>query len=561
VGTTEITYSGHFATITPDNCAAASAFGNVVAFLENREVSLPSAEAGVTEPYHTRFLSLPVPSSEKTGLIPPSDDALDEGPGRYLLSLDVLPEGPGAAWRFGRGDARLRNHSGDQDGGVDILLVPPQQHKGVANVHGMIYIHRRSGSLMLRSTSSHPMRYLSAAPDGKDLVLRSGDQTVIYKTANRLRIGELDYLLTIHVEHEGHFETLRNQFISTILEEPALPHPKLDPIPKPYHQKMGGYVMHRTISAGAFGVVRSGVSSKSGDPVAIKRLSRKGNPSAIETEIRIARIFTPAENGMDGVIPILSAWCEHGSPSPCGDAFEDFFVAMPLARTDFAHASWESMPMTTRLKLFWHTLVGLSRIHAAGVMHRDISAKNLLIQSFDPPIAAICDFGKATQKVQSTYTAIGPIETVAPEVWSAAAQGYGPVVDVWSLGYAWLTTYGSLRHVFSSQRDHKTDEGRARRIRVELEKRVRADETGIPRALADLLGRMLEFQPARRYTAAQALQHHVWRDLTRPSDSGEEKEAKRRRLLTPEPEPSGTSPIPDTEVSPTSTLPLGARGS
>ncbi|KAK0649985.1 kinase-like domain-containing protein [Cercophora newfieldiana] len=473
--TPEVLYSGAFATLTPDGSAASSAFNDlVVALLENPD------SAAKPEPYHAQFLCLEFPSSPPAEPSSPSSSFSSSTTpygaptprGCYRLSLDVLPEGPGGAWRIGKGSAR----AGDDSRGVDLLLLPPGQHKGtgVANVHALISIHALSGAFMLRSASSRPIIYLSAAEDGADLVLRQGDQAVLHKTVNRLRIGALDFILSFSVEQEHHFQAIRDTFITSILEQSVAPHPQLDVIPQPYHQKVARFIMHKSISAGAFGMVRSAVESTTGRPVAVKRLSCKGSreSSAVEVEARIASLFS-SDDPRSGVIPLLSSWCEHNARFPCGRSPEDVFLAMPLAHTDFGHADWRSISEESRISLFHDTLVGLERIHAAGIMHRDISLKNLLIRSLDPPTAAICDFGKATKQPQSFNTAIGPIETVAPEVWTSTPRSpYRRTADIWSLGYAWLSTFGHLRGIVSADGSLKTDEARARGIRRELDTRI-----------------------------------------------------------------------------------------
>ena len=589
--TPEVVYCGDFATLVPENASATSALNAVVAFLEtgtttatataaSDDQSHPSSTStSAEEPYHRRFLSLELPSPPSPSLAPEtespassfssttSDRPTPAARGHYRLSLDILPEGPASSWRIGKGSRNKHVTEHNTQRGVDILLVPPNEHhgSGVANVHALLAIHPLSGALMLRSTSSHPVIYLSAAEDGGDVVLCRGEQTVIFKAVNRLRFGALDYILTMRVEVESHFQVLRDQFITTILEAPALPHPKLDVMPQPYHHKAAGYIMHKPISTGAFGMVRSAIDSSTGNPLAVKRISikNKRDTHAIHLEVRIAQLFRhdgPGTGAESGVIPVLSSWCEHNQRPPCGSAPEDAFLAMPLALADFGDTDWPSIDMTDRLALFRGTLVGLARIHAAGIMHRDISPKNLLVCSYNPPIAAICDFGKATQSRHSTTTAIGPIPMVAPEVWTASPRRpYGPALDIWSLGYAWLSTFGPLNWVLSSAGNAKTDESRCRGIHRVLDDRARKGE--VPRRLGALMQSMLAYEPSQRCTAAQALEHSVWDpppiasrpvvDLAGVSDG--QGPAKRPRLLTPEPEhtPKGraadTPLLPDTQ--------------
>ncbi len=74
-------------------------------------------------------------------------------------------------------------------------------------------------------------------------------------------------------------------------------------------------------------------------------------------------------------------------------------------------------------------------MHEMRVMHRDIRPQNMLLLSENPPRAAICDYGKAIEAEVSRDTRIGPIHTLAPEVWTAAESGYTRSIDVWAFNY------------------------------------------------------------------------------------------------------------------------------
>ena len=113
--------------------------------------------------------------------------------------------------------------------------------------------------------------------------------------------------------------------------------------------------------------------------------------------------------------------CEHGCPEICCD-LERFFLFMPSAISDFAGGFWgnSSIPQSAKLHFLREPLEGLKTLHTMGIMHRDIRPKNMLIMSYDPPRASLCDYGKATEAKTSKVTTIGPIHTLAPEVWTVA---------------------------------------------------------------------------------------------------------------------------------------------
>lgn len=81
-------------------------------------------------------------------------------------------------------------------------------------------------------------------------------------------------------------------------------------------------------------------------------------------------------------------------------------------------------------------MLGVQAMHDQGYMHRDISPKNLLILSLNPPKAAVCDYGKSTRDARSDQTTLGPLYLLAPEV--ANGNFYDKRIDIWNLGYAWV---------------------------------------------------------------------------------------------------------------------------
>ena len=98
---------------------------------------------------------------------------------------------------------------------------------------------------------------------------------------------------------------------------------------------------------------------------------------------------------------------------------------MPYAYSDLAFDFWTNSDISREIKLQWlrQPLEGIMTLHAMGIMHRDIRPKNMLILSKQPARASICDYGKAIQAETSTVTTIGPICTLAPEVWTVSRDG------------------------------------------------------------------------------------------------------------------------------------------
>ena len=203
----------------------------------------------------------------------------------------------------------------------------------------------------------------------------------------------------------------------------------------------------------------------------------------------------------EGLLATIHACCEHGSKVPCGKVPERFHIITPLALGNFNQQDWPAFDLTTRLKLYHDSLAGLRSLHRRGFMHRDVSPKNLLVVSLDPPTAAICDYGKACQKATSANTYIGPVFTLAPEV--QLGRRYDRRVDVWSLAYAW---YRTLFPGFPAQR---VDRPRLQEMQRALQKFAKEGELQF--MLAELMERMLAWDPEQRIGVDAALAHECMR--------------------------------------------------
>mmetsp|Transcript_42723 Transcript_42723/g.134623 ORF Transcript_42723/g.134623 Transcript_42723/m.134623 type:complete len:382 (+) Transcript_42723:565-1710(+) len=91
-----------------------------------------------------------------------------------------------------------------------------------------------------------------------------------------------------------------------------------------------------------------------------------------------------------------------------------------------------------------HVLRALEHLHALGITHRDIKPENLLYKSNDPlspdyNTVKLADFGlaKFVGVDETMKTTCGTPGYVAPEIIDPKmpfGDGYGPSVDIWSLG-------------------------------------------------------------------------------------------------------------------------------
>lgn len=129
-------------------------------------------------------------------------------------------------------------------------------------------------------------------------------------------------------------------------------------------------------------------------------------------------------------------------PSAQGDITDEYIIFSPLLNATFRSiiTNSSSLPMS-RLELFFIKLLdGVAFLHDKGLCHRDIKPVNILIRSFDPPEALICDFGSLSDKSEIMYDSPGTVPYLAPE--QRKGRTHDPTVDYWAcglVGYELLT--------------------------------------------------------------------------------------------------------------------------
>ncbi|WP_030868178.1 serine/threonine-protein kinase [Streptomyces sp. NRRL S-37] len=144
----------------------------------------------------------------------------------------------------------------------------------------------------------------------------------------------------------------------------------------------------------------------------------------------------------------------------------------------------------------------LTRVHAAGVVHRDVKPHNIVLA--DDGTAHLVDFGIAlpTDPDATRHTegrTPGSIGYKAPEI-ILGERNPGPAADVYGVGCT-LFRLVTGEHVFMmSSPDHMIEWHHCETPAPRLD----AFAGGLPNGLVDLAARMLDKDPAARPTAAEA---------------------------------------------------------
>jgi serine/threonine protein kinase len=223
----------------------------------------------------------------------------------------------------------------------------------------------------------------------------------------------------------------------------------------------------------------------------------------------------------------------------CLDLVKPMMMVDPRAST--ASAASFAMPKYVggglpRAVVKWYTysmLAGIQACHEARILHRDIKPQNILLNAAGD--LKIADFGLARTYAIPLRPYTHEVVTLwyrAPEILLGETT-YSPAVDVWSIGCI-MPEMASGRALFEGDSEidqihrvfrvlgHPTEEQwRGVSKMTDYRRNMPSfrpqdvsqwaghiDETG-----RDLLLRMLEYDPAKRISAADALRHPYFDDI------------------------------------------------
>ena len=286
------------------------------------------------------------------------------------------------------------------------------------------------------------------------------------------------------------------------------------------------YKFIKVIGKGAYGTVISCRDTITGKNVAIKKISRAFedvvDAKRLLREIKLLR-HLQHENTI-GLLDIIR-------PAVSVGGFEDVYMVLELMETDLHRIIHSKQPLSDDHVQFFivQVLKALKYIHSAGVLHRDLKPSNLLVNSSCD--LKICDFGLARGVNDEDVVLTEYVVTRwyrAPEVM-LASKNYTYSVDIWSTGCI-LAELMLRRPLFkgddyihqlfliteligtpteedidfvTSERAKKFIRGVTHNTNLTLEKIL---PSANPDAV-DLLKQMLTFNPNKRITVDQALNH------------------------------------------------------
>lgn len=294
------------------------------------------------------------------------------------------------------------------------------------------------------------------------------------------------------------------------------------------------YNLIQPIGQGAYGIVCSAEDVITGEKVAIKKIAGiVENVIDCKRTLREMKLLRHFRH--NNVIAIKDVYI----PSSAGPDFQDVYIVSGLMDTDLHHIISSGQTLTDQHYQYftYQILSALKHIHSANVLHRDLKPSNILVNGNCD--LKICDFGLARVNPEEQVNLTAYVATRwyrAPEIIISYKE-YTKAVDMWSVGCV-LGEILNRRPLFPG-RDHlhqlhlitdvtgtpsasdleSINSDRAARRYVEdhlMNKPRKPMKELFPNAnelLLDLLEKMLVFDPRKRITVEEALEHPYMESL------------------------------------------------
>lgn len=307
----------------------------------------------------------------------------------------------------------------------------------------------------------------------------------------------------------------------------------------------GRYKLQRIIGSGSYGIVLEALDTKSGERVAVKRVSPEIFQDSLLARRILREIKLLAHFDHENIIGLRDILMPHS------EDFDMIYIIMDIMETDLKAILKSGQEITeSHVQYFiYQILRGLDCIHKADVIHRDLTPSNILLNTNCD--LKICDFGLAREEGKQELELTDYVVMRwyrAPEL-VMEHKHYKTHVDVWACGCIMGEMFHRAKPVFpgkdriqqldvileiigtpseediakvGSQAAQKYIRRKPKQKGVDFTQYFSApDGKPLSPDCVNLLKRMLEFSPEKRITVHEALNHPYLAELHDPHDEAE----------------------------------------
>jgi len=186
------------------------------------------------------------------------------------------------------------------------------------------------------------------------------------------------------------------------------------------------YIIQEELGRGAFSIVKLAIEKETGNKFAVKMINKSTvgqDLVRLQTEIEILKkVNHPNIICLKDIIDTKNCLFLVTELVTGGELFDKIVELGSYSEKDAAN-------------LVAKMVSAIDYLHELGIVHRDLKPENLLLKDKNSiSEVKLADFGlsKIVSQQVMMQTACGTPGYVAPEVLKA--QGYGPEVDMWSIG-------------------------------------------------------------------------------------------------------------------------------
>lgn len=278
------------------------------------------------------------------------------------------------------------------------------------------------------------------------------------------------------------------------------------------------------LGRGAYGIVCCATNSETKEQVALKRIGNAFD-NRIDAKRTLREIKLLRHLDHENIIKIKDIM-----RPPEKDEFNDVYIAYELMETDLHQIIRSSQALTEdHCQYFLYQLLrGLKYIHSANVLHRDLKPSNLLLNANCD--LKICDFGLArtTSETDIMTEYVVTRWYRAPELLLNCSE-YTAAIDIWSVGCIlmeilirepifpgkdYVQQLALITELLGTPEDSDLGFLRSENARKYVKQLPRVSKQSFPEKFPelspiaiDLAEKMLVFDPSKRITVEEALNH------------------------------------------------------